>query len=211
MKTLGYLLSALVAVLLAGALVGGAASLVWLLVLGEWRLVGLGIGAALAVVALAPLVLLPARVLAGWARRGTHGSFLPVLADGWAAVVLAGALLASLRLLYQAPDPEHRLPAAVWSYAAATLPWIWLAYRQDRETGGEAGGAALLAVLGQAAYVAGLLSHHYARLDAVELGGVMLVVVGLGAVAGTARGRPAVPSGAAGPSSDGGAPDRGEG
>lgn len=187
MKTLGYALSVVVALLLAGALLGGAVSLVWLLAVGDWRLVAMGGGLAVATLVLAPLLLLPSRALTSALQAVVHEggprvTVLSVLANGWAALVLGACLLAFLWLLFHSAEPRALLPAALWSYAAATLPWIWLAYRQDRASGGHGGGAALLSVSGMAAYMAGLLSSHYADLGPWELAGVMLAVLGLSVV-----------------------------
>lgn len=191
MKTLGYALSVVVAVLLAGSFLGGVISLVWLLAVGEWRLVAMGLGLAVATILVAPLLLLPARLLVSAlpaAEGGESGrtTLLSFLANAWAAVALVACLLAILWLLFIAPEPGAVLPAAVWSYAVATLPWIWLAYRQDQASGGQGGGAALMAVTGMASYAAGLLSSHYADLGLMELAAAMLLVLGLAVILNTA-------------------------
>lgn len=191
MKTLGYALSVVVAVLLAGSFLGGVISLVWLLAVGEWRLVAMGLGLAVGTILVAPLLLLPARLLVSAlpaAEGGESGrtTLLSFLANAWAAVALVACLLAILWLLFIAPEPGAVLPAAVWSYAVATLPWIWLAYRQDQASGGQGGGAALMAVTGMASYAAGLLSSHYADLGLMELAAAMLLVLGLAVILNTA-------------------------
>ena len=180
MKTLGYALSVLVAVLIAGSTVGGAASLVWLLLAGEWRVAGMGLGLMVAALLLAPALLLPSRLLVTAADANGTAKGLAAAANAWAALALAACLLAVFWILVVDADPSPALAGAVWSYAVATLPWIWLAYRQDQVNGGQGGGMALLAILGKMAYAAALLSYHYGGLGTLELGALMLLVTGLG-------------------------------
>ncbi len=162
-----------------GGIVGG----IWLAVLGEWGVIGMGlilvvVSPFILGIALLPQLALGAAMYA--ARRSRIGIlFFGFLLTLYLATLLTAWCVGVLLLFMSLANEQSWIPLLIWSYGAATGPWAYMAGQGAR---GEGGDAALLAIMfAQVAYlvmvVTGILAGASLIGMAKTFGGIMLLYV----------------------------------
>jgi hypothetical protein len=131
----------------AGGIVGG----IWLALLGQWRLVGLGLAASFVStfgigLALAPgfLFAAPGIILV---QKGKHliGGILQFVSALWSYVVMTVWCVGSFYVVFSFYPGGSLWPYLLWSYSTATAPWTYMAQRQAMDGSDPAGASALTA------------------------------------------------------------------
>jgi hypothetical protein len=141
-----------------GVIVSGA----WLLAIGEWRPVIIGVITAIFAPMLLRLALLPGTLFAAsgayFAQKGvTIGIyFIGLLSSIYIYVLIAAWCGGIIFYFMQNPAPGAFWPLLIWSYGIATSPWSYLAQREG---------------------VAALLAAFFAQAGFI----VLMVAVALGA------------------------------
>lgn len=133
-------LFALVGLIIAfGPLVSG----VWLGILGEWRLIGLGIGYMLMGTFLIGLFILPGiAFVAGAIALQERGSSLAAMLAGipalvWTYVVALGScVLVFLYVVDQIPRYDNAIPYLLWATGVAAAPWGYMATKEQESGNG---------------------------------------------------------------------------
>jgi hypothetical protein len=184
LRLLNTVTSVLVYPILLANLVCAAVSGVWLLIVGEWFLLGIGVlSFAVANFAIG-ILLLPAIALTGIAssrRSARSGLALLLLGNTWTIVTIIAWCVGVLIFFATRSEPSHLVPAVLWSYGVATGPWSSLAAREMRAPGNEMAGFAsgLLAMFAQVAHIAAMvitiLGAADFRMVAAIFSAVMLV------------------------------------
>lgn len=122
-------------------IIGGIAALIWLIVLGEWNAILLGILIMLIGAFVISFLLMPGLIF-----------MLPISYFAEKNKVFGLAIFGFLNLLYtfaiiaissyfifyyitNSVGSEHMLPALIWSYAAATAPWSYMASKEEGARG----------------------------------------------------------------------------
>ena len=121
---------------------GAIVSLVWLLVLGEWRLIGYGLLSMLGAGIFLSILLMPAFIftapLAAFERRNIKigAYFFALLSVIYKTGVLSIWCIAIFVYHISQATPDSIFPVLVWSHNVATGPIIWLASK-DLQSGNE--------------------------------------------------------------------------
>ena len=119
---------------------GGIASLVWLLILGEWGLIGYGILSILGAGIFLSIVLMPALLFAApsaaFERKNIKigAYFFALLSEIYTIGVLSIWCIAIFVYHISQATPDSIFPVLVWSYSVATGPIVWLASK-DLQSG----------------------------------------------------------------------------
>lgn len=121
-------------------LVGGFVAFVWLLFLGEWSTLGVGLLAVLLAgliirVALLPGLWLfgtPAAILRQGPRRNLARPFYALIGANTVVVMGAWCLFWAWTFLSRA-EHDTRVPLLLWAYAVSVVPWIRIARKSARE------------------------------------------------------------------------------
>jgi hypothetical protein len=116
-----------------GGVVGG----IWLAVLGEWRLLGIGIAYMICGAFLAGILMLPGMIFAGPAALAAQRqkffltAILGVPAIAWTFAVMTGtcALIFGTLVSHVEGTP---IPYILWAYAVALAPWSYMASVETR-------------------------------------------------------------------------------
>jgi hypothetical protein len=141
---------------------GGAIAFVWLMVLGEWGIIGLGVLALVVSsfglsIAMMPGMLFSVPAIALHNKGNRLGFYtLGFLSALYTMFVLTAWCVFAMYLLAHHADSSSLIPALLWSYGVATAPIIWLARKELRESGNEH--SALTAIFVQFAYVLAILA-----------------------------------------------------
>jgi hypothetical protein len=136
---LGFL-NVLAIPLLALNLLGGAVSGVWLLLIGEWRMVLLGV-AILSVsgFVLGAAVLLPPLLIAvtlASVRKRPVQIFVAALGSLYAGAVILLWCVGVLWLFGRQASTRSVVPVLIWSYGVAVGPWANMASHDQDAQGG---------------------------------------------------------------------------
>jgi len=113
---------------------GEVVSGVWLLIIGEWRLVVLGVIAIVVSSFVLGLLMMPSLLFAGLASviRGNGGKMVPVvLSTLYTALVMTAWCVASLWVFGTSATLKNVVPLLIWSYGVAVGPWANMA-RKDQ-------------------------------------------------------------------------------
>jgi len=113
---------------------GDVVSGVWLLIIGEWRLVVLGVIAIVLSSFILGLLMMPSLLFAGLASviKGNGGKMIPaVLSTLYTALVMTTWCVASLWLFGMSATSKNIVPLLIWSYGVAVGPWADMA-RKDQ-------------------------------------------------------------------------------
>lgn len=157
MKTVARLLSALMLPLAALNMLGGIVSGIWLVALGDWRPVVVGVVGLFFTHHILGFAFLPGAAFAipgmHFLRRGNRPAayislFLSQLYT--AAVITAWATLVMVLFVGRA-TPDTILPLLLFSYGVATGPLAYLAQQEQKSGGGEA--AVVSTVAAEFAYI----------------------------------------------------------
>lgn len=162
-------------------MIGGVIALIWLVILGQWATIFLGVAILLAGALIVSLLLLPAIGLAavGLAalNRGNKwaGWFSLLLACPWTYIVIIIWEVAVFIVFEVRSTSENGIPARLWSYAVATGVWSYLASREWR--GGDGDGAAAAVFGAQVAYIVFAICLFWLRIPLVH--GIVVMAVPL--------------------------------
>lgn len=152
-------------------LVGGFIAFAWLLFLGQWWALGVGVATLLLARVIIPFTLVPglwafgspAAILQRGPRPAWARPFYALLGANTVLVMGAWGLLFAWFFLSRA-EPSTRIPLLLWSYTVALSPWIGLARKdfkkeeqQAKETGQQMSrlNAQAVTFLVQGAYICG--------------------------------------------------------
>ena len=121
-------------------LLGGLVAFVWLLFLGQWSTLGVGVLAVLLSglvirVALLPGLWLfgtPAAVLQQGPRRNLARPFYALIGANTVVVMGAWCLLWAWTFLSRA-EPDTRIPLLLWAYAVSIGPWARIARKNAQQ------------------------------------------------------------------------------
>ncbi|HLT28456.1 MAG TPA: hypothetical protein VK013_00310 [Myxococcaceae bacterium] len=126
-------------------LVGGFIAFVWLLFLGQWSTVGVGVlalvlsGLVIRAALLPGLWLfgVPAAVLEKGPQPGRAKPFYALIGANTVVVMGAWCLLWVWLFLGRA-EPDTRIPMLLWAYAVSVTPWVRMARKSDAQEAQEA-------------------------------------------------------------------------
>jgi hypothetical protein len=184
MKTVIALLSLLMVPLTIANLLGGVVGGIWLAFLGEWGVIGWGIGflifSALGLgIAMMPgmLITAPGVMLA---QRGREAAGIPFLVLGtvYQCAVLAAWCPFVLYFFVSQATSDSLLPVLIWSYGAATGPISHMAGKEE-QAGMASESTFLITLLAQVGYVVAIGMILFAEpsiLDVLTLFGSLMVL-----------------------------------
>jgi len=118
---------------------GEVVSGVWLLIIGEWRLVVLGVIAIVVSSFVLGLLMMPSLLFAGLASviKGNGGKMVPVvLSTLYTALVMTVWCVASLWVFGVFATSKNVVPLLIWSYGVAVGPWADMARKDQAGQGG---------------------------------------------------------------------------
>lgn len=112
---------------------GGVVSGIWLLIIGDWRSVLLGIGIVIVSSFSLSILMLPSLLFAGLAALGKRGGriiavVLSLLYIGAIIVIWCSVVLF---LFGRQLSPKNLVPVMIWSHGVAVGPWAYLASHED--------------------------------------------------------------------------------
>ncbi|WP_271065391.1 hypothetical protein [Caulobacter sp. NIBR1757] len=117
---------------------GGIVGFIWLIVLGDWATIGLGVAVLLVGtfaigLALAPGMLVMAPMAALY-ERGRRTSALVIGALGllWTYAVLTVWCVGMFTYMLSRAEGDSIIPYLLWGYGAATGPWTYMAHKESR-------------------------------------------------------------------------------
>ena len=120
-------------------LLGGIVSGIWLLFLGEWKALGIGIFSMLFATFFLGLVLAPSLLFSLPASRVMEKGkiILGIILGSPGAFYTVGIMISWCYAVFQVflnmADDNSRVPMLIWSYGVATGPWGYMA---SKESGG---------------------------------------------------------------------------
>jgi hypothetical protein len=154
---LGLLLLPIAILNFAGGIVGG----IWLAVLGQWSLLGVGLGAAIASTMILGLILMPGMLFAAPAAaaidKGHYfiGTLSGIIALLWTNVVVVAWCVVTFFYCFEQSKSGSILPYLLWAYSVATGPWTYMASREAQaDPNSPSSTTAFFACLGGAAMMA---------------------------------------------------------
>jgi hypothetical protein len=115
--------------------ISGFVSGIWLLVIGEWRSVLLGIAiVAVASFALGIVLVLPTLLFAGLVSTGKEAlqHISVVLSSLYVGTIIVVWCTVILLVFLGRTSPRNLIPMMLWSYEVATGPWAYMASK-DRD------------------------------------------------------------------------------
>jgi tetratricopeptide (TPR) repeat protein len=188
MKALTAVITALSVPLLILNLLGAIVSGIWLVVIGEWRPVGLGILFFFGSSFLLSFALMPGMLLAAPAAWfAARGKTLGLVLFGTLSSIYTLALVtlwccSVLFLFVKDATAGSIIPRLIWSYGIATGPWAYMA-SQEQGPDGEGFASTMSTFLAQLAYLVIMLLVLFAPvtvLGAIKVfAGFMLVGLAL--------------------------------
>jgi hypothetical protein len=141
----------------AGGIVGG----IWLAVLGQWSLLGVGLAAGIASTMMLGLLLMPGMLFAAPAavamEKGHYviGILSGAIALLWTHVVVIAWCLVTFSFVVEQSKAGPIWPYLLWAYSVATGPWTYMASRETQANpNSPADITAFFACLGAAAMMA---------------------------------------------------------
>jgi hypothetical protein len=124
-------------------LFGGITAGIWLAILGEWKVIGVGLLLLVSSHFLLAFILMPGLIFAAPAvkafesGRTTIGALVVSLAVVYTTVVVIVWSYLMLRYFYARVSESSEIPLLLWSYGAATGPWAFMASKdQQGQDGG---------------------------------------------------------------------------
>ena len=120
---------------------GGVVAGVWLVISSDWPALGFGIVGIFASHLLISLLLVPSLMLGGvavksLAKGDRPGTRTALLGSTLYVAVLQGAWCLSITSFFlNNPHKSPLLPMLLWTYGVSTVPWVFLA-KKDQEAGG---------------------------------------------------------------------------
>ena len=142
MKALMSLLTALTVPLVLMNMLGGVVSGIWLAFLGEWKAIGMGIFILFASIFVLGLALMPNLIFAAPAAKALEsgkksiGMILAGLTSLYTCAVMLGWGVLIFVYFYKQADSSSLIPMLLWSYGAVTAPWVNMAQKDDKASGG---------------------------------------------------------------------------
>jgi hypothetical protein len=122
--------------------VGAVVSGIWLLILREWLLVGLGLAIGLLGNWLIGLAIMLGMLLFGTPgmalaqkNKKTVAMFFALLNALYVSALITTWCLGTLYLFVTVSKSSSIIPITLWAYGASTAPWAYLAYK-DQQSGG---------------------------------------------------------------------------
>ena len=159
MKTIINILAALLVFL---NLFGGIVSGIWLVILGEWETVGIGVLAmvlSVPILGIAGQLSLPLTAAASYFyEKGFSilvGFFLFLSNIYVIALIFVWCVGVYIYFGSRAVDAGSFLPTVIWSYGVALAPWVYMAKQEVQ--GGTGEGSALITLFAQIGYVVMML------------------------------------------------------
>lgn len=195
MKTFGALIAAIMIPFMLLNAFGGIVAGIWLVILGEWSAIFLGIAILFVGAFAVSLLLAPGMGLAGVGvialERGNKfaGWFFLLLASPWTYIVIIVWEIAIFNMFGKRVTTDNVIPMWLWSYGAATGVWSYLASKEQQS----GGGAAAAAFSAQVAYIVLAVCRIWLGLPLVQTVIAMAValllplIFGLLAIGATAR------------------------
>jgi hypothetical protein len=167
-------------------LLSGLVAIVWLLLLGEWRMVAFGALYAFSSTFLIGVAMLPGMLFAGPAAMAAERgrTLLAVIigfpALAWTYVLLFGSAFLFLSYAARVHD-GFILPYLLWAYATALAPWANMA-RKEQQSGNEyslysVSGAQFGTMLAGIALLLDPTDYSFVRLGAWMAPGLLLAVL----------------------------------
>jgi hypothetical protein len=186
---IGLLLGAILLLNFFAPLIAG----VWLAVLGEWRLIWLGVGYMMIGALVLSLLLLPGMIFGmGAIAAGTiRNRFLLILAGipamAWTYVVAIGSCAVMLATVSDYIDwGDDSIPYLAWGASVSVAPWAFMAAK-DAQSGGDSWAGMTAGFLNIACISSCFLYYFepFEGLDewAIRIGAVMLVSFAIQALA----------------------------
>jgi hypothetical protein len=164
-------------------LLGGIVSGIWLIVLGEWRMIFLGIcflfvSHWIISIALMPgmLLVMPA-MLAIQKGKKVIGSILGSLNILYTMILITIWCLYIMAMFVNMASDKSIVPALIWSYGVALGPWMYLA-QKDQLGGGGSSFSAITTLLAQIAYITTIIMFFFgasAGSISKTFGAIMLI------------------------------------
>lgn len=136
MSAIASLLGVISVPLMVLNFISGFVSAIWLLVIGEWRSVVLGI----VIVAVASfaigILLLPTLLFAGLASTGKRALqyISVVLSTLYVGTIIVVWCTIILLVFFGRTSPRNVIPMMLWSYEVATGPWAYMASKDGDNT-----------------------------------------------------------------------------
>jgi hypothetical protein len=133
MSAVMWFLNALSVPLMVLNIFGEVVSGIWLLIIGDWRVVLLGIGIVIVSSFGLSILMLPSLLFAGLAALGKRVSqiiavVLSMLYTGAIIVIWCSVVLF---LFGRQVSPKNLVPVMIWSYGVAVGPWAYMASHED--------------------------------------------------------------------------------
>jgi hypothetical protein len=136
---------------------GGIVSGVWLVCVGEWRIVGVGLLVGLFGVVPISIAIMPSLLFAVPAanliERGSIllGVVLGIPATLYTVAVMAGWSYLVFSVAFSLAAERQSIPILLWSYGVAAFPWSYMASEENRAS--EGGSSTMYAFFVSLAYL----------------------------------------------------------
>jgi len=168
-------------------MVGGVAAAIWLIVLGDWLVLGVGIAIAFFGNWIINLALMPGMFLFGapgmaLENKGKHGGalFFAFLNAVYVAALITFWCIGTLLLLTSLAKTYSVVPLTLFAYGCATAPWAYLAQKDQQSGGNEFSNIAIL--FAEIAFVAMGLTNIIARPTTGILLAIFSCIMAVGVV-----------------------------
>jgi hypothetical protein len=115
---------------------GGIVGAIWLAVLGQWSLIGIGLAAAIFSTMLIGIVLMPGFIFAAPAAiafdKGHYfvGVLLGTVSALWTYIVIVAWCVLAFGFVVDQHRSGTILPYLLWAYSVSTGPWTYMAQRE---------------------------------------------------------------------------------
>jgi hypothetical protein len=155
---------------------GGVVSGIWLLCIGQWKLVVYGLLAGISATWLLSLAMMPAMglILLGskLAEKGKLSAFLALvsMASLWQYVIASIWCVAVFLAIAEHSTDKTVIPRIIWAYGVAIAPWAYMARGEDQGSG---------AVMMFSTCIACLVTLVLAIIGTVTRGAVMETFLGI--------------------------------
>ena len=176
MKVFTAIITALSVPIFALNALGGVVSGIWLLCIGQWKLVVFGLLAGIFATWLLSLAMMPAigLILLGskLAEKGKVSAFLALvsMASLWQYVIAAIWCIAVFFSIAEHSTDKTVIPRMIWAYGVAIAPWVYMAQGEDQGSG---------AVMMFSACIACLITLVLTIIGTVTRGAVMEAFFGV--------------------------------
>lgn len=116
--------------------ISGFISAIWLLIIGEWRSVVLGIVIVAVASFILGILILPTLLLAGLASTGKRALqyISVVLSTLYVGTIIVVWCTVILLVFLGRTSPRNIIPMMLWSYEVATGPWAYMASKDGDNT-----------------------------------------------------------------------------